>query len=163
MKIDILCSDPDHPVQGWLQAWAFEHAALHEVRICGKKADLEGGDILFLVSSHALIDAATRARYGACLVLHASRLPQGRGWSPHVWQIIAGTDSITLSMLEAAEAVDSGPIWLQVDIPLQGHELHDEINHKLFDAEMALMREAVVRFGCIEPQPQPGPTLAFCL
>ena len=154
MKIEILCSDPRHPVQPHLSAWVAEHAAQHTVRLCMRKAELEGGDILFLVSSHELICAETRALFGACLVLHASRLPQGRGWSPHVWDVLAGASCLTLTLLEAARAVDSGAIWLQVEIPLQGHELHDEINHKLFEAEMALMREAVARFGGITPRPQ---------
>jgi methionyl-tRNA formyltransferase len=52
-----------------------------------------------------------RAKYDSSLVLHASDLPAGRGWSPHIWAITNGAESVTLSLLEAEDQVDSGRIW----------------------------------------------------
>ena len=45
------------------------------------------------------------------LVLHASDLPDGRGWSPHVWDVISGKSSLTLSLINAEDSVDTGHIW----------------------------------------------------
>ena len=117
---------------------------------------------MFLVSCAETVPAEIRARFAASLVLHASDLPRGRGWSPHIWSILAGNNEITVSLLEAAEQVDAGDIWLQARFRLEGHELLPEIHARLFEAELWLMSQAVERFGAIRPMPQagmPGPYL----
>lgn len=126
----------------------------HLVEIVTHKEDLSGGDLLFLVSCQQLIESSIRGRYRASLVLHASDLPLGRGMSPHVWQILEGANSLKVTLLSAEDQLDSGDIWLQSEIHLQGHELFDEINQKLFDEEILLMDRAVNRFDQIQPRPQ---------
>jgi len=120
------------------------------------KAELCGGDILFLVSCGQMIRDTEREKYKAILVLHASDLPKGRGWSPYIWAILGGQNQITVSLLEASEPVDSGDIWLKTTFALEGHELLPEINEKLFAAELSLMTQAVEQFESIVPVPQQG-------
>ena len=115
---------------------------------------------MFLVSCAQIIRPAERAKFRTVLVLHASDLPRGRGWSPHIWAIVKGAKQITLCLLEAAEPVDTGAIWLKTTFTLEGHELLPEINAKLFAAELELMTRGVEGFGLIVPQAQvgdPGP------
>lgn len=112
--------------------------------------------MLFLISCHEVIPATLRNRYGAVLVVHASELPKGRGWSPLVWQILEGKNSIVVTLLEAADPVDSGKIWHQVRLHFEGHELCDEIHAALFQAELELMDHAVEHLGDIKPRPQVG-------
>ena len=163
MKISVLCTDPAHPVFAPLRQWASDMQAQgHEVLLCHEKRELADGDLLFLVSCSQIIDEAERRKFRATLVLHASDLPAGRGWSPHVWSILDGSDRVTVCLLEAAEPVDSGAVWFRTHFTLQGHELLPEINARLFAAELALMTRAVREFGAVEPlaqRGQPGPRL----
>jgi len=163
MEISVLCTDPNHPVIKSLKAWITDMSSKgHSVGLFHDKADLQGGDILFLVSCGQLIRESERKKYRATLVLHASDLPKGRGWSPHIWSILSGDSRITVSLLEANEPVDSGAIWLKTDFSLEGHELLPEINEKLFAAELFLMTQAVEQFERIRPIRQlgdPGPYL----
>jgi methionyl-tRNA formyltransferase len=132
----------------------------HLVSLVHDRSELRGGDILFLVSCSQVIDSALRKSYKASLVLHASDLPRGRGWSPHIWSILNGATKITISLLEASEPVDSGNIWLKTYIHIDIGELLPEINSKIFAAELSLMTQAVENFETIEPYPQigdPGP------
>jgi methionyl-tRNA formyltransferase len=157
MKISILCTDPDHPVVASLQAWINDVTLKgHAATLVFDKAMLDGGDILFLVSCSQMIRDAERERYTATLVLHASDLPKGRGWSPHIWSILSGANQITVSLLEASEPVDSGAIWLKTKFTLEGHELLSEINEKLFAAELFLMTQVVEKFETIRPLQQVG-------
>jgi methionyl-tRNA formyltransferase len=161
MKISLLCSDPAHPVNGHLTAWVQRHAGEHDITLARRKAELPGGDLLFLVSCSEIVTAADRAAYRATLVLHASDLPRGRGWSPHVWELSAGEPQITMSLLEAADQVDTGRIWKKLTVPIPRHALWDEINAALFDAEMALIDFAVAGFGnvrAIEQDPAATPS-----
>ena len=155
MKVSIVCSNSSHPVNAYLSAWAQRHSQDHNIEIVRKKSELTGGDVLLLVSCGEIISAKDRAPYGVCLVLHASDLPRGRGWSPHIWELAAGAPQITLSLLEAEDKVDSGRIWQKVQIPVPPTALWDEINHLLFTAELQLMDFALASYGHIQPQEQP--------
>jgi methionyl-tRNA formyltransferase len=154
MKITILCSDQKHPVNAYIQHWAEAQVGLHEVDIVQKKSQLRGGEILFLISCSEIINANDRAQYNACLVLHASDLPKGRGWSPHIWALVQGSEVITLSMLEAEDRVDSGRIWRKAHIRVPKHALWDEINHLLFTAEVDMVNYAVQYYARLTPQAQ---------
>ncbi len=154
MKIALLCSDPQHPVNHYIVRWAQTQAGEHEVEIVQKKSQLSGGDILFLISCLEIIGASDRAQYKACLVLHASDLPKGRGWSPHIWALVQGAEAITLSMLEAEDRVDSGRVWRKAHISVPKHALWDEINHLLFTAEMEMIDYAVQNYAIVTPQVQ---------
>lgn len=109
---------------------------------------------MFLVSCSEIINANDRAQYKACLVLHASDLPKGRGWSPHIWALVQGAEVITLAMLEAEDKVDSGRIWRKAHITVPKHALWDEINHLLFTAEMEMIDYAVQNYALVNPQMQ---------
>ena len=162
MKISILCTDPRHPVVSRLREWA-EGATRngHSATLCFDKGDLMGGDILFLVSCSQLVGETERKKFPTILVIHASDLPRGRGWSPHVWSIVEGENRITVSLVEAASPVDSGPVWAKTQFELEGHELLPEINQKLFDAELELMTRAVRDRGALTPTPQAGDPGAY--
>lgn len=154
MKIEILCTDTTHPVVPYLQKWMFSQGSVNSVALRARKVDLQAADLLFLVSCHDLIGLEIRQQYRFVLVLHASALPQGRGWSPHIWQILAGGNQIAVSLIEAQDPVDSGAIWATRDVTLQGHELYDEINEALFRTELELMDWAVDNFYMVRPRPQ---------
>ena len=157
MDISILTTNPDHPVVEELKNWRESIISLgHTVSIFFDKTELIGGDILFMVSCAQLINEADKNKFKSTLVLHASDLPKGRGWSPHIWSILEGNNTITLCLLEASEPVDSGRIWFKTSFNLSGHELLPEINEKLFAAELYLMEIAIAEFNQISPQEQQG-------
>lgn len=163
MKITFLCSDPAHPVNVYLEKWILLNAMHHQVTLVRRKSDLVGGDILFLISCSEILRAPDRAAYQACLVLHASDLPEGRGWSPYVWAILGGAEEITLSLLEAEDQVDSGRIWKKLIFQVPKHALWNEINERLFEAETELINFAVEHFSDIVPaQQNPNISPTYC-
>lgn len=160
MKITLLCSDINHPVNTYLQVWMETQREVHDIDLVQRKSQLTSGELLFLISCSDIITASDRAKYAACLVLHASDLPKGRGWSPHLWELIEGADFITLSLLEADDKVDCGRIWNKKKIQIPKHALWDEINHLLFSAEIELINYAVDAFTEITPSEQTNSALA---
>lgn len=154
MKITLLCSDAMHPVNSYLERWIAGVGNHLQVELVREKKFADGGDILFLVSCSEIIEKPERERYSACLVLHASDLPKGRGWSPHVWEIGAGAEFITLSLLEAEDKVDSGRVWKKIDLQVPKHALWNEINEILFQAELELIEFAISQFSDMKPESQ---------
>jgi methionyl-tRNA formyltransferase len=157
LDVKILCTDPRHPVNAWLDAWAAANTHRATVGVWRDWRELPGGgDFLFLVSCHQIIGRATRVKFRHTLVLHASDLPRGRGMSPHIWQILEGEQRIVVSLINAEDELDRGDIWHQMTIEFDGTELHDEIHAKLFDAEVALMTWALDHCDSSSPRPQSG-------
>lgn len=154
MKITLLCTDSRHPVNPYLERWIAEADPSLEVELVRSKKDISDGTFLFLISCSEIVTAQDRAKYAHTLVLHASDLPQGRGWSPHIWELSRGASSITLSLLEAEDRVDSGRIWAKKVIPVPEHALWDEINDLLFTTEMDLLTHAVTNLASIVPVEQ---------
>jgi methionyl-tRNA formyltransferase len=97
-----------------------------------------------------------RARFRHALVIHASDLPKGRGWSPHIWSILRGDDHLTVSLPVADDPVDSGAIFTREIVPLAGTELYDEVHRKLFEAELRLMTWALDACDRVTPTAPTG-------
>ena len=154
MKVTILNTTADHPVNAWLNKWVQKHQNNHQISLVRSKQEIDRGDLLFLISCSEIIAKHEREKFKKTLVIHASDLPIGRGWSPHIWEIINGANEITLSLLEAADEVDSGDIWKKVKINIPKNALYNEINALIFDAELELMDYAVANFDKIKPQKQ---------
>tara|TARA_B110001450_G_C17569943_1_gene460347 strand:+ start:392 stop:1030 length:639 start_codon:yes stop_codon:yes gene_type:complete len=155
MKITILLSDKNHPIRPYILSW-IEDNNIHNAKLVHSLEDVENGDILFLISCSILIKKEVRDKFKKTFVIHASSLPKGRGWSPHIWAILKDEAKITVSLIEAMDQVDTGDIWAQNEIFFEGHELLDEINSKLFKAELNLMTTVVNNLKNISPHKQVG-------
>jgi len=161
MKISVLCSSTSHPIYPRLESWVRDAGAGHDVELLQKAAGLSGGDILFLISCHEIVSLRDREKYGRVLVIHSSDLPEGRGWSPQIWQILSGRNDLVVSLIEAHDNVDAGPICAQRRLMFEGHELYDEINARLFSAWIELMDYAVANAGHLTPAPQDDRTPTY--
>jgi len=155
LNISIICSDPNHAICKVLKKWVAIQTKYYNLEVVHNSAELrEQGDFLFLVSCSEFIEKKVRDRFTHTLILHASNLPYGRGWSPHVWEILNGAPYITLTLLEAEDTIDSGMVWIKEKIQLSGHELLDEINALLFSAEIKLIELALNQYEQIRPKQQ---------
>ena len=52
------------------------------------------------------------------------------------------------------DKVDSGSVWTTRELRLEGHELLDEVNARLFPIKLELMNYAITNLGNITPQAQ---------
>lgn len=154
MKVAILTSGVNHPVYTHLVDWKKTHEGVHDVQLVTSTDSLDGGDLLFLVSCHQIVRQEHRAKYRSTLVIHASALPQGRGWSPLEWQILEGRHEIAVSLLEATDRVDAGDIWARGTLRFEGHELVEEIRSALYAVECELMDFAMLHLNDIKPAAQ---------
>lgn len=155
LKIDVVCTDPKHPIMADLQEWSQQRSTEdHDVSVIHRLDDLRGGDLLLLVACHDIVSPQLRGRYRHALVTHASDLPIGRGWSPMVWTIVEGRNRVVVSLIEAADNVDTGAVWAKTSIELQGHEVFDEINTLYFSAIVDLLNTAVRDVETSQPVPQ---------
>lgn len=130
----------------------------HRIDWVHKAAELQRGDLCFLLGCGEVVSAEVRARFQRCLVVHESALPHGKGWSPLTWQVLEGAALIPVSLLEAADRVDSGAIYDQQELLLTGTELVDDLRALQAKATLDLCRRFVVKYSqnAVSARPQSG-------
>ena len=84
---------------------------------------IKKGDIAFYLGCGQILPVDILSQNKHNLVVHESALPQGKGWSPVTWQILAGKNEIPITLFEAEESVDIGNIYLQDIMNFSGTEL----------------------------------------
>lgn len=158
----------------WIAPWVEELAqawecAGHTVRVAHKVENVLPADFCFCLSFSRIVPSAVRSRYKHTLVVHESDLPQGRGWAPMTWQILEGKTRIPVTLIEATDAIDSGPVYLQEWIDLSGTELNPEWRALQGQATLRLCQQwvraypgvvhrarAQVGEGSVYPRRRPG-------
>ena len=154
MKIEILNTDPGHPINPYLKKLKGSLELDHSVSIVRSPEQVTKGDLLFMVSCSVLVDRKTIENFTHAMVIHASDLPKGRGWSPHVWELLNGADKITVSLLDADAKIDCGDIYTKITVDIPKSALWDEINELLFSAEIQLIQFAIENFDNLQKYPQ---------
>lgn len=130
MKILIFVNERN----GWFAPWAEKlktnlEQQNHTVNLLHEIEHITSGDIAFYLSCTVMIPQEILDMHQHNLVCHPSDLPKGRGMSPLTWEILAGNNTITLTLFEAVLAMDAGDIYYQTKINFNGTELNEELKH----------------------------------
>jgi methionyl-tRNA formyltransferase len=153
-KITLIISDARHPINSWVEGWVGERPEGQVAEIVRASAQAKGGDICFLISCTEILPIEFMQRYTHVLVIHASDLPKGRGWSPHIWAIIQGQEELTVTLLEASEKVDCGDIWHKSTHQIPKYFLYNDIIEVVNQAHVDLIDYAVEHHATVDPLPQ---------
>jgi methionyl-tRNA formyltransferase len=124
-------------------------AAGHTIGVAHGIEQALPADFCFCLSFSRIVSADVRRLYKHTLVVHESDLPKGRGWAPMSWQILEGKNRIPVTLIEAVDAVDAGPIYLQEQIELAGTELNPEWRALQARATLKLCRQWVRGYPAI--------------
>lgn len=124
-------------------------------------AQIQAGDILFLLSCERKLPDTICEKNALNIVIHESDLPVGRGWSPITWQVLQGSSKIVVCAIGVSTVIDGGPIYSRRTITLEGHELIDEIRLKQAMATEELCIEIAQRYPSLTCEPQKGTPTYF--
>ncbi|MDP3511298.1 MAG: hypothetical protein Q8S20_01005 [Sulfuritalea sp.] len=144
----------DNP--SWILPWGKDLveqlcAAGDSAALVTRQEEVPEGAVAFYLGCLRITPPEVLARNHRNLVVHASDLPQGRGFSPLTYQIMEGLNHIPVCLLDAVEAVDSGPVVYREWIDYAGHELIGELRQKL-----GVMTVELCRRFMGEPAPPSG-------
>ena len=152
-NITIIISSESHPINDWIKRWV-EDRNDAKVDIIRNPDEASGGDLCFLISCTDIVSLEVRQKFKKTLVIHASDLPAGRGWSPHIWEIVNGGDEIVVCLLEASAKVDQGAIWKKIRYKINKHLLYSDVIKIVNNAHIDLLNYAVENFDTIIPEIQ---------
>jgi len=128
----------------------------HIVSYVNHHTKITEGDVAFLLACQNIVPKRYLNLNKHNLVVHESDLPKGKGWSPLTWQILEGYSIVPITLFEATERVDNGPIYFQEQMEFEGHELVDELRQKQGDATVALCLKFVEHYPNITGIEQTG-------
>lgn len=119
------------------------------------------GDACFILGCTNLVSPDILGRNRHNLVVHESALPEGKGFAPMAWSILAGNSEIPICLLEAERGADSGAIWIQDTITLDGYELCDTWREKQASKTIELCLTFVDEYDSLTPRKQTGEEFTF--
>jgi len=117
---------------------------------------IKKGGLAFFLSCEEIVSQKTLDKSIHNLVVHASKLPKGRGMSPLSWQIEEGKNVIPVTLFEVSKKVDSGDIYFQTSVRFTGHELVDELRDRLGEVIVDLILGFVKKYPNIKGKKQRG-------
>lgn len=128
MKINILI-DNNH---SFLNSWKQEIKEIiikyrHRVKLFKNQNQIKKGDVLLILGCESILKDEKLKLHKLNLVIHPSKLPDGRGGAALIWSILNNKKNFFLTMFNANEKIDKGDIVFFQKFSLKGHELHDEI------------------------------------
>lgn len=107
--------------------------------------DIEAGSIACYLSYQKIVPVEYIDKTYQSLVVHASDLPRGKGFSPWVWQILEGKNNIPLCLFEMNEGLDTGNIFQKSEMILKGNELLPAIRIKLAGTIKKIITDHLVK------------------
>ena len=107
MKITILTDSPNSWILPYVDDLKKDLNQTHSVTHIYSTSDIIGGDIMFILSCEKILKSEHLKLHKSNVVVHESKVPLGKGWSPLTWQILEGSNNIPVSLFEAVETVDA--------------------------------------------------------
>ena len=142
MKVQILIDNPS----SWIIPFAEKLIQVIKtdlginVKLLNNHADVESGEILIMLSCEKIFKKLELNKYN--LVVHESKLPHGKGWSPLTWQVLEGKSEIPVTLFQAVETVDAGDIYDTKYFQLNGSELINELR----EMQVKATKELILNF-----------------
>lgn len=111
---------------------------------------------IFIPHWSYIIPSAIFERY-ECIVFHMTDLPYGRGGSPLQNLIVRGLTATKLSALRVEAGLDTGPVYLKMDLSLSGTA------EEIFVRANRLVGKMIVEIiqNNLQPVPQEGDSVVF--
>jgi methionyl-tRNA formyltransferase len=156
MKITILTDNPNSWIIPYVEDLKKDLVNSYEVSHIYDVLDIVGGDIMLILSCEKIIKKQFLDLHKSNVVVHPSKVPQGKGWSPLSWQVLEGINNVPISLFEAVEAVDAGDVYIVDYIELEGHELNEEIKHKQGLVTIKMVKNYIENFPSLKGIPQSG-------
>ncbi len=107
-----------------------------------------------LILPQAVLDMP---KYGG-MVVHPSLLPRWRGTAPIHHAILAGDEKTGVTIMQMDAGIDTGPILLMKNVPLEPSARSSSLHVELFTlgGQMALEALEGLANGTLKPTPQPA-------
>lgn len=128
----------------------------HRVFYVTDKREIKKGDVCFILSCSKIIEEKYLKLNKNNIVVHASDLPKGKGFSPLQWQIFNGNNEIVLTLFEAVKEIDAGSYYIKRKLFLKNTDLLYEMREKMGNLIVNMCMEYIEKRENLKPIKQSG-------
>lgn len=129
----------------------------HEVHLIHRPSKEYSGQLCFMLSCVHIVDQEFITQFNHCIVVHASDLPRGKGFSPLQWQILEGSNEIVLTLFEASSQADAGPFYFKDTLVFAGYELLPDLRDEMAKKIVEMCVTYTTQSNYLIPEIQSGP------
>jgi putative two-component system protein, hydrogenase maturation factor HypX/HoxX len=124
-------------------------------RVTGEALDLFRPDVVLAPFLKRAIPASVWQRC-LCLIVHPGP-PGDRGPSALDWAILRGVDNWGVTVLQAVEQWDAGPVWACAPFPMRAARKSSLYHHEVSEHTVTAVRDALARIAAgVGPQSNPA-------
>ena len=158
VKVAFLLDKQNDWLLNYLNAKKFQNYLnnLYKISLVFNQKNLAKYEIVFVLGYTKILKNQLLKRCKNIFLIHESKLPKGKGFSPIQWQILQGINLIDVCLIRLVERFDSGPIILRDRIKFDGTELYDEIRKKQFYCTERLIKKFLKNYPKISQYIQKG-------
>ena len=177
-QVILVLTQPDQPAGRGrkLTASAVKLAAKNAGFLVMQPQDVNADQCLTTLREHA-IDLLIVAAYGqlfsprllelprcGCINIHASLLPRWRGASPIQHAILHGDEKSGISIMQMAQGMDTGDIWLQAECSIGVNDTAQDLHDRLANLSAEAVLDAINLFINQKhtPKPQDSNAATYC-
>ncbi len=139
-KVTFLFDHTNNWIREYINPETFVNSKKYNFSFTENYKEIKNQTIVFILSYTKILKKDFLKSNDLNLVIHASKLPKGKGFSPVQWQILDGLNNIPITLIEANEKVDSGAVLISDNFKLNGYELYDEIREKQAKATIKIIK-----------------------
>ena len=155
--VSLVCDVEDSFMHDHIPALKVElESAGYVVDYCRNTARLIRGDVAFFLSCSTILKEEQLAFHAFNVIVHPSRLPEGRGSGVVVWKVLEGADRIWITLFKPTSKLDAGEIYYQECFELSGDELCDEIRQKQADCSFRMLKRFLADYPDLRTTVQKG-------
>jgi methionyl-tRNA formyltransferase len=157
LRISVLCDIPDsfflEKIDHFETFFLINNISLKVYR---DFTNIPSGGILILISSQKILSRLEILDFEKCVVVHPSKLPNGRGSAAVANYVLEGRQEIWVTGFEPNENLDSGGVYFQDFEKLEGHELLPEIRELQYQLILKLLLNFLINYPVYQISKQSG-------
>ncbi len=156
MKVQFLIDNKKSWIVDNIKKFISRNKQKYNLSLIHNHNNIKKSDITFILSSLNKISPSHLKKSKNNIVIHPSKLPKGKGFSPLEWQILEGKNKIWITAFEANNNFDSGEIYIQNSFFLKGTELKEDLKKIQFKETLKIIKKLINKYPKFKSYKQSG-------
>lgn len=161
MKVQFLIDNKKSWIISFIKNFIIRNKQKYNLSLIHNHNSIKKSDITFILSSLKKISPSNLKKSKNNIVIHPSKLPKGKGFSPLEWQVLEGKNKIWITAIEANNNFDSGEIYYQNSFLLKGTELKNDLKKIQFKETLKIIKKIIHKYPKLKSFKQSGTSTYF--
>lgn len=155
-RVTFLLDKSNDWIEEYLNKFKFNLNKKFFFKIKKEPNSIKNQDIVFVLSYTKILSEKFILKNRLNIVVHSSKLPKDRGFSPVQNQVLRGKNIIDISLIELVKKVDSGDVFFRDKYKINKTDLNEEIREKQAIATLKIIKKFLIKYPNLTKKKQYG-------